>query len=357
MSHSTAALRRLHYQHLTRKEFTSPLALVASMGAMQAQDYHGVKWAIGTRLAGITHQQVEDAISNGGIVRTHLLRPTWHLASAEDVRWMLRLSAPQIMAANTARHREQELDNKVLNRSVKLIAKALAKGTNLTRAELMEILGREGIRSDDNRSAHIMMFAELEEVVCNGSMRGRQFTYALMDERVPQLLRYDADEALRSLALRYFTSHGPATLQDFYWWSGLRIGDARKALEAAAPALATENVAGQDYWFSSDEVTIGDQGRSVFFLPSFDEFLVAYRDRTASLNPAHNKAAITVNGIFYPILVSNGQVLGTWKKTLGKDGIRIETSLLPGKKLPAAALIRKALKPLGEFYSQPIIWP
>jgi hypothetical protein len=294
---------------------------------MQAQDYTHAKWAVGLRIPGSTDADIEAAIDRGDIVRTHVLRPTWHFAAAEDIRWMLALSAPQVKAASASRERELGLDETLFKRTNTLIAKALEGGKQLTREELMAELAKSGIITDIHQATHIMFWAEQDAIVCNGSRRGKQLTYALLDERVPPAKMLARPDAIAELARRYFTSHAPASLADFQWWSGLRAADARAGLEAAQPFLVKEVVENQTFWLPNNFTPQKSKPLNLHLLPAFDEFLVSYKDRSASLAPSRKVQTITGNGIFKPVVAVNGWVKGIWQRTFKKDKVLIEKEM------------------------------
>ena len=222
---------RLINQQIAGTKFKSIKDMVGWMGAMQAQDYAMAKWAVGVRLPNLTDQAVENAINNGEIIRTHLLRPTWHLVSADDIYWALELTAPRIMDSLKSRHTELGLSETILTKSNTIMEKALMGGKHLTREELMDELEKAKIPTDDNRLSHLLLWAELNGIVCSGAIKGGKQTHALLEERVSKTKSMTKEEALANLAKKYFTSHGPAALQDFAWWSGLSVGDAKSALE------------------------------------------------------------------------------------------------------------------------------
>ena len=219
------AQRRLISQHIGGTELKTPAALVSHMGAMQAQDFNMVKWAIGARLPGVSEEQIEKSFNSGEMIRTHLMRPTWHLIVPEDVSWLLELTAPRIKSAARSRHKQLEIDDKLVAKSNTLIEKALEGNKHMTRDELMDVLENAGIKARNQRSYHLMFCAELDGIVCSGEIRNKEQTYALLRERVPEIKKIDRDEALARLARKYFTSHCPASAQDFAWWSGLSLGD------------------------------------------------------------------------------------------------------------------------------------
>src|SRR5579884_4270870 len=248
------AQQRLYNQLITRqneRSFDTPEAVVQWLGAVQAQDYGAAKWAVGLRLPGATDDDIEQAMADGAILRTHILRPTWHFVSPADIRWLLALTAPRVHAANAPWYRKLELDDAIVKQSNDALTNALQGGKQLTRDELASALQQAGIATEgEQRVSNIMMRAELDGVICSGARRGKQFTYALLAERAPQARALDRDKALAELTLRYFSSHGPATAQDFVWWSGLTIVDAKAGLAMATSYLQQETINGQTYWFS-----------------------------------------------------------------------------------------------------------
>ena len=289
------------------------------MGAIQAQDYAMAKYAIGVRLKNFTDQTIEEAINNAHIIRTHVLRPTWHFVAAENIRWMLELTAQNLNKALASNNKRLELDDKTFTKANTIIEKLLRDGNQLTRKEIMVALEKKGIKTNDLRASHIMFRAETDLVVCNGTKREKQFTYALLDERVPFTKKLTKEEALSELALRYFLSHGPATLQDFTWWSGLSVADAKQGLELTKSKLISEKHKDDLYWFSSDQNAQKTKTNQIVFLPSFDEFLISYKSRYISLDLQHAPQAFTTNGIFNPIIVHNAKVIGTWKAQNKKE--------------------------------------
>lgn len=341
---------RISVQQIAKTDFSTPKEMVAWMGAMQAQDYRMSKWAIGLRLPGSTDESIEQAIDRGEIIRTHVLRPTWHLVAAEDIRWMLALTAKQIMAASGAQRRAMELDDHLLGKTADIIGNALSGDRQLTRQELMVEIQKAGIIIDSHRAVHIMFDAELKAVVCNGSMRGSRLTYRLMDEFIPQDKVFTREEALYHLAQRYFTSHGPATVQDFQWWSGLPAGDARKGLEMIKKEMTSVKAEDKEYWMPMDSGILPQYTPSVYLLPAFDEFLVSYKDRTAALRPHEQRDVITINGIFKPTILVNGLVTGVWKRTIQKDTMLLEPDFFDPVRTLSSTDFSGALQKLSDFW-------
>ncbi len=243
---------RLRNHKLSSPTFQDPANVVRWFGAVQAQDFHGAKWALALRMRKATNASVEEAFNRGEIVRTHLLRPTWHFIAPDDIRWLLQLSGPRVNQRCAGTYRKYELDAAIFKRTNRAITKALEGGKHRTRTELKAALNRAGAAADDGvRLAHILLRAELDGVVCSGPRRGNQFTYALLDERVPQGKQFGRDEALAELTRRYFTSHGPATLADYVWWSGLTTNDARRGIAMLDRELDEVHIEGTTYWSSN----------------------------------------------------------------------------------------------------------
>jgi hypothetical protein len=307
------AYARLHNQRLSSAQLAKPADVVSWLGAVQAQEYPGAKWALALRMRRPTDSGVERAFTAGEILRTHVLRPTWHFVAPADIRWMLALTAPRVRVATATYDRRLGIDAAVIKRSNKAIARALKGGRQLTRQELKAALQKAGVAADGTqRLAHLVMHAELDAVVCSGALRGKQFTYALLDERAPGGRLLPREQALAELTRRYFTSHGPAQVQDFVWWSGLTTSDARAGLEMSARQLAEDVIDGKRYWFSSSMRTVGASARAAYLLPPYDEYLIAYRDRSASLDLELWKP-IAERDPFSSTVVVDGQVVGGWR--------------------------------------------
>lgn len=318
---------RLHHQHLLRPSFQRVEEVVTHMGAMQAQDYVHAKWAVGVRLPGLQVAAVEQALNEGRIIRTHVLRPTWHLIAAEDARWMLALSQPQVLSQMRSAERSYGLDDAFYDRAFPLIEKALSGGRELTRKEVMDELAQAGLDVPPASANHIMARAELAALVCNGIRRGHELTYALMDEKVPAGPMLDRPAAIARLAGRYFNSHAPATVADFQWWSGLKKSDARAGLEAAQPELVREVINGQEYWLPHTGSDPGQASSGLQLLPAFDELIISYTDRSACMGPDELAVVVTKNGIFKPTILVDGQVKGIWRRSFQKQTLQLEPTL------------------------------
>lgn len=351
--HSISTLR-LHHQHLLEASFNSPKDIVAHLGAMQSQDYDMSKWGIALRMKNPSDQIIEEAIDQAEIIRSHILRPTWHLVARDDYRWMLELSAPQLRRNAASYNKQVGLEERTIQKSLKLIEQLLAGHQYLTRDEIMSALNKHKIKTNDLNSTHIMFNAELNGLVCNGPRRGKQWTYALLDERIPASKSMTRDEALARLASIYFTSHAPASDRDFSWWSGLNLGDARKAINFIEHRLNSVTVNEIIYYFTQEELVHGRYKNNVILLPAFDEFLVSYADRTPSLAPERTRDAITVNGIFKPVIVHEGKVIGLWKRTVKPKHIEMELFPFTDISLATKKSIEKSASQLSAFLNKPL---
>ena len=276
---------------------------------------------------------METAIDSGEIIRTHVLRPTWHLVSAEDVYWMLELSAPQIKTAARSRDRELELTEKAFSRCNTLLEMWLHDGNYLSREELVKLLFEAGFSNDNNRVSHILMRAEIESIIGSGPAKAGKPTYALLAERVPVEKLLKRDEALAELARRYFTSHGPAALPDFVWWSGLQVKECRQAIESIKTDFVVEIVDGETYLLHPEFTVPEAENEMIYLLPAYDEFIISYKSRVATLTYENHLKVVSNNGFFRRVIVHNGQVIGVWKRSIKKDNAILETDYFgnPGK--------------------------
>ncbi len=245
MTLSDIATHRLVNQQIAETTCKTPQEIVTSLVAMQSQEFVIAKWAIGLRLPGSTESDIDKAFNEGSILRTHLMRPTWHFVVPADIRWLLALTAPRVNAINAYMYRKCELDDKLFNRTNDIMIKMLEGGKHLTRTEINSAFEKEKIIRDGIGLSCIMMKAELEGIICSGPRVGKQFTYALLEERVSKVKAFDRDEALSKFVFRYFTSRGPATLQDFTTWSGLTMKDAKDGVESLKTKLTKEIIEGK----------------------------------------------------------------------------------------------------------------
>ncbi|SHF81444.1 Winged helix DNA-binding domain-containing protein [Fodinibius roseus] len=337
---------RLHNHQVESSDYSTPKALLEWMGAMQAQDYEMAKWAVGVRLPDATREDIEDAIENIRIIRTHLLRPTWHFISAEHFPWLLELSRPRVMIAIRSRQKQLGLTDKVVSESNEVIEKTLAASQPLTRKELLDQLEETGFENKNNRISHLLLRAELDGIIGSGPSRGTQYTYKLMEGRLTEVSSFDKEEAQARLARLYFQSHGPATLKDFVWWSGLTKTRSRKAIEMLKPELMSEEIRDHKYWFFDESGQTIHNKQSVYLLPAYDEYVISYRNREMMINEEDEAKAISANGIFRPVIVVNGVVKGIWKRTVQSDSVEVKLEFFVN---PGPEVVKKAAEQAERF--------
>lgn len=324
------------------------------MGAVQAQDFGGAKWGVGQRVGKSTEADVEASFNEGRILRTHAIRPTWHFVTSDDIRWILELSAPRTHAVSAYAYRTTELDARVLKRCRKVIEKALEGGRYLTRDEIASALEAAGIAARGLRLGYIMIWSELERVVCSGPRRGKQFTYALFDERAPNAKSLPRDEALAELTRRYFVSHGPATVRDFAWWSGLTMGEARRGVELLHPLLTRVDVEDRTYWFKECAVAGARLRPSVHLLPDYDEFLIAYKDRNSrvfGLKEGLSRPSFETTAF---LLVIDGLFAGTWRPRANSARIFLDVKPFASLGPTHARSLERVSKRYGDFIGRNI---
>ena len=338
---------RLQNQHLLNQSLTSTADIVRSLGAVQAQDYAGAKWSLATRSTGITEEEIDKSFDAGHILRTHVLRPTWHFVLPDDIRWMLKLTEPRITAFSSKYFRDAGLDETVFKKTNRVIVKALEKEGFLTKKEIADALQRTGIDTQELRLTYIIIRAELDQLICSGPRRGKQMTYALMDHRAPNARVLKKDEALSELAIRYFKSRGPATVKDFGWWSGLSAGDSRKAVEIVSTNLVKSELNEVTYYFiSSKEGNDIPKQMRVHLLPSWDEYTVAYKDRSLVIEQKFQSES--GHGIFSPIIVVDGKVKGVWRRELKTSSVDIEIRYFG----PLSKSIREKINATARLYAK-----
>jgi hypothetical protein len=329
---------------------------VQCLGAVQAQDYAGGKWALGLRMKQATDAALDAAFNEGKFLRTHILRPTWHFVAPEDIRWMLALSGPRVHAVNGFMYRQQELDRAILQKSYTVLEKALQGNRQLTRTELGAALEQAGIeKAQGIRLGYIMMSAELDGVICSGARRGKQFTYALLDERAPEAKALTPDEALVELTRRYFVTRGPATLHDFTWWSGLTMTDAKGGIEALRSQFVSEVIDGKTYWFDSSVAPIKEKSPSAHLLPNYDEYFIGFKDRSAIGEVAKRAGVKSDDPSFLAhVIILDGQLVGGWKRTVQKAVVQIGYRLITELTKAQMDAVDRAAGQYGEFLRLPV---
>lgn len=337
-------------QQLVAPRFDTPAEVVSWMGAVQAQEITMSKWAVGLRMKTPSLAAVEHALQTGEIVRMHILRPTWHYVAARDVRWMSQLSGPRIKAAWTsfARHNGLSMDGEFCTRANKILEKLLP-GKSLDRVELSKGFAKHGLTVTDHMLRYVLCCAEADGLVCSGPARGRNHTYMLVEDRVKNALELPREEALGRLARLYFQSHGPASLEDFTWWSGLGVSEARRAVFSIKTELESDFFGGRELFFHSSAKPCKNAAGEVHLLPPFDEYLISYKDRSDAVAPKHQPKAFNRFGTFYPVVFADGKIVGTWQKKACRRAPEAEVSFFTRSHGVSAARLKAAQKRYLDF--------
>ena len=357
MTNRAIAPARLHSQRIEGARCGKPADVVRLMGAIQAQDYAGSLWAIGMRMGRATDEVIEREIADKAIIRTWALRGTLHFVTAEDIRWILALAAADIIRSNARRYKQLELDESTLAAAETILVRALRDGRQLIRKELAAALERAGISTAGQRMVYMLQRASLDRLICFGARRGKEFTHTLLDGGAPEAGNLEPERALAELAERYFMSHGPATLKDFTWWSGLPADDARMGLESVKGKLARDLVDGETFWQApyGKPRGRGEQRTpaSAWLLPCFDEYIVGYSDRSALLDARYR--VISGNGLLHPTIAVGGRIAGTWKRTIRRNEVIVSVSPFSPLGKAEAQGVAAAVARYGEFLKLPAV--
>ena len=347
--------RRIANSRLTGDGFETPEEVVGWHLAMQAQEYGPAKWSIGQRSTGLVDADVEEAVTAGSIVRTHVLRPTWHFVARDDIRWLLAVSGPRVQQGNAGRYRDLGLDERTRARAAAIIVSALEGGNRLTRNEIGAVLDDAGIDRAGQRLPYILMHCELEAVIGSGGLAGKQQTYALLDERVPKGRRFDRDDAMVELAWRYLRGHGPATVKDMNWWSGFTMADIRKALDRLGDEVRNETIDGIVFWSVAADELPPPPARGAHLLQTYDELVVGYTESRFYGEPGAEKARAAWGDRTYPsgLFLLNGRVGGHWRRTFERDAIDVEVHFYEEPKRNGTRAVEKAAADLGRFHGLP----
>jgi hypothetical protein len=357
---SDIALRRLGAQHLVGEPLAGPVEVVRWLGAVQSQDYGAAKWALALRSRPSSDLELERIVDAGLILRTHILRPTWHFVLPEDIRWLAELTGPRVRRSLAGRYRQLDIDETLIERSNAAVAGALRGGRHLTRPEIGDVLVSAGIQAHGQRLPHLIMAAELDGLITSGPRRGKEFTFALLAERAPNARRLEHGDALRELVLRFFRSHGPAQVNDFTWWSGLTAAEARTGLEAAGAALEREVVDGKMYyWVGLEFATPRLASPTAHLLPNFDEYTVAYRDRDQLyVDGPFDRSVFSFGSVLANVVTIDGLVRGAWRRTFASRHVRLELRLLRDLHLTEQRAVETAGQKLAYFLgtSVELVW-
>ena len=357
--HIEVIRRRLAGQRLTGKAFGSVADALRSLVAVQSQDYTGAQWALGQRVTGATEAALERDFAEGRILRTHVMRPTWHFVAPDDLRWLLALTGDRVKKRMAPYDKKLGLDAGIFRKSEKAISRALEGGQHLTRSELGKVVGRAKFGAGPaatQRLAHIMMNAELNALICSGPRIGKQFTYALVEERVPTVPALERDEALTLLATRYFTTRGPATAQDFSWWSGLTMADCRRAIHLAGNKVQQDHSGGRAVFFGTLSSQLSPlRSHSAHLLPNYDEYFIGHKDRSAIGHRIRDLGRVTGgNALIANVVSIDGELVGGWKRVQTAKGTLVRLELVVPITSAERRLINREVARLGQFLDTPI---
>lgn len=347
---------RLQNHHLTGPKFKTPHEAVSYLCAVQAQDYAAAKSALGLRVENATDEMMDKAFNEGKILRTHVMRPTWHFVTPEDIVWMQELTAARVHAQSAYMYRKADLDEKMFGRCHEVLADVLKNHNYLTREELRAELEKKNIvtRGHPQFMAYVLIHAELAALICSGPRKGKQFSYALVSERAPKAKKLSREEALSKLALTYFMSHGPAQIKDFVWWSSIPTKDVQVTLDLLKSKLVSETINGKTYWYSPYSTITSDPTPKAFLLSIFDEYTIAYKDRTDISAERHIERMIMMGNALLSVIILDGKVVGSWKRVLTKKDVQITFTLFQKLNPAENEALQKAANDYGEFHQLPV---
>ena len=346
------AALRLAAQGVDSAAFAAPVDVVRHMLAMQAQDFAGALWSVGLRTASATERDVEAAIMNREIVRSWPMRGTLHLVPAEDLGWMLHLTAERMARGAAGRHRQLELDDAAFALAARIAEKELARSGVLGRAALLAAFDAAGLSTAGQRGAHLLWYLSVTGLIVFGPLDGKQHSFALLDDWIGTGRALEGDVALAEFTRRYFTSHGPATERDFAWWSSLTLTDARRGIAAVADELEALELDGVTYYHRP---ALEPAASATFALPGFDEYVLGYQDRSAQLSPQLASRVVPGgNGMFLSTIVVDGEIVGTWRRTATAKRVTVE--LVPFDRISARtrAAATAALARYSDFVGKPL---
>lgn len=342
--------QRMQNQGLASTSFRSAEEAVEVLGAVQAQDFPNSKWGIGLRLRRATNETLDEAFNKGKILRTHVMRPTWHYVSPHDILWMQSLTGPRVLQMMGHYNRKLELSPEFFQKTSKLLTRMLQGENFLTRQEIGKELHKEGMKLTPQKIAHVVMQAELEGSICSGPLKGKQHTYALIDERAPKARVLPREAALKELVLRYFTAHGPATVKDFVWWSGLTVKDTLHGIHLNGSKIHSMPFQETTFYFSPKQKPPQTDPEKMYLLPNYDEFTIGYTSKHALYLPPQVSISFGVG--FYHALMQNGMVLGTWKRSPAKKHFSIQTRLVNALSKAQQQSLHAATKAYGVFFGK-----
>lgn len=347
--------RRLAAQGISPSLPDDPVEIVRRLSAVQAQDYAGSKWSIGLRGTGLTDTVIDEAIDSGAILRTHVLRPTWHFVLPADIRWLLDMTRTRVHALNRSMYRKLELEGATMSRGHEVITRALEGGNHRTREELGSALGEAGIPASGQRLAYIVMAAELDALICSGPRRGKQFTYGLLDERAPEVRVPDREAGLAELARRFFTARGPATSRDLAKWSSLTVREAQSAVESVRSDLLEEKAGGESHWSSLDPDRPTERvSGTAHLLSIYDEYLSSYKEHGGIVDREHAARLTGMGAALSYVVLVDGRIAGTWRRTIGRKGVNLVIEPFEKPSSRSRREVDSAARRFGRFLELPV---
>ena len=310
---------RLLNQQLTVPQFSHPADVVGYMGAMQAQEYRMMRWAVAMRTRKPSAKTFKQAYDTGQIIRLHLMRGTWQLVSADDYWMMLDLCAPKAIAVikGWMSSNKISIPEEELMRVSDILAQTAADKGSVTKEDFVKALAEKDLQMDDHRLSYHIRMAELKGILCSGDLQseGRALlkaTYALTCNKLGRITKKDSDEALTILTRKYFQSRQPATMEDFIWWSGLNVSDCRKGVALLGNTIHIEKWKGREFYLTDSCRTRGFRRGKFLLIPPYDEYLISYKSRDIVLPPQHRHHAHNNSGIFQPVIAHDGMICGNW---------------------------------------------
>jgi hypothetical protein len=345
---------RLASQRIGASGLSTPGDVVRWMMAMQAQDLPGAKWSVGLRAPQTSEATVEAAFDSGEIVRSWPMRGTLHLVPADDLGWMLELTAPRALRSAASRRAALGIAEADTEQAREIAVASLTGGRALTRAAILALIGAGGVSTAGQRGYHLLWYLAQTGTLVLGAAQDRQQTFTLLDEWVRAPRRLDRDEALGELAYRFFRSHGPATARDLGRWSGLTIADVQRGLAVSGSRLTSLDFDGVRHHLAPETLAQAPVPARVHLLPGFDEYLLGYGDRTAALASEHCAAVVPGgNGMFKATVVADGEVVGTWRRTITADKVVVEPLLWNPLRGELRDALVEAVGAYGAFLGRP----
>jgi Winged helix DNA-binding domain len=361
MTRGEVLRRRLRVQHLTGSGAATAADVVRRLTCVQSQEWAHGFWSLGMRTQPrLDYAGVQAEFDAGDILRTHILRPTWHYVAPEDLGWVLAATSARVHQRNATMYAKTDLDRTVRDRTDEVLLEAL-RGTALTRAELAARLADSGLAADGMRLAYVLMSAELDGLIVSGPLRGVLHTYARLDERLagrPRDRRANRpDEPVAELLRRFLAGHGPATLADFARWASLTVSDAEAALPVVRDRLDSAEVDGLEVWWAADtpdpHPVPGPETGRAFLLPLYDELTLSYPKLGFPAVPGHPHQPGA--DLFRGTVIIGERNVGLWKRTVRGRRVEIEVDLATGCSAADRRAAREAAAELASFLGRELV--